>query len=147
VRGLSDLERGARQAPYRDTLLRLAEALGLGESERQQLLASSRRLSVSARVAPAEPTCRGLPAYLTSFVGLEREVAEVRRVLGTTRLLTLTGTGGIGKTRLALQAANELVGAYPDGVWLVELAPLADGALVPQAVATAVGLREQPGRP
>jgi predicted ATPase/DNA-binding XRE family transcriptional regulator len=147
LRGLSDLERGARRAPYRDTVLRLAEALGLGEPERQELLASRRRLSVCPGAPPAEPTRAALPVYLTSFVGREREVAEVRRLLATTRLMTLTGAGGVGKTRLALQAATELVGSYRDGVWLVELAPLADAALVPQTVATAVGVREQPGRP
>src|SRR5215208_3689163 len=63
-----------------------------------------------------------------------------------TQLLTLTGAGGLGKTRLALEVASDLVGAYPDGVWLVELAPLTEGALVPQAVAKAVGVPEQPGR-
>src|SRR5437867_4408786 len=74
-----------------------------------------------------------LPAQLSSFVGREREIAEVRRLLGATRLLTLTGPGGVGKTRLALRAAEEALAAYPDGVWLVELAALADPALVPQA--------------
>ena len=60
--------------------------------------------------------------------------------------MTLTGAGGSGKTRLALEVARDLVGAYPDGVWLVELAPLSEGKLVPQAVAEAVGVPEQPGR-
>src|SRR5262249_14705784 len=87
-----------------------------------------------------------LPAPLTSFVGRVRELAEVTQLLGATRLLTLTGTGGSGKTRLALAAATDLVGAFRDGVWLAELAPLADPALVPQAVARALGLREEPGR-
>jgi predicted ATPase/DNA-binding CsgD family transcriptional regulator len=64
-----------------------------------------------------------------------------------TRLLTLTGVGGSGKTRLALEVARDLVGAYADGVWLVELAPLSEGKLVPQAVARAMRVREQPGRP
>ena len=86
-----------------------------------------------------------LPLQLTSFVGREREVAEVTRLLTTTRLLTLTGAGGCGKTRLALQVAAAVRGAYPDGVWLVELAALADPALVPQAVASALGVREAPG--
>ena len=63
-----------------------------------------------------------------------------------TRLLTLTGAGGCGKTRLALKVARDLVGAYPDGVWLVSLAPLSEPELVPQAVAQALGVREQPGR-
>src|SRR5215203_5391945 len=64
-----------------------------------------------------------------------------------TRLLNLTGTGGCGKTRLALEVAKDLVGAYPDGVWLVELAPLSDSTLIAQAVASTLGVREQPGRP
>ena len=97
-----------------------------------------------------EPTNIGgrhnLPRSLTSFVGREREVVEVEQLLSTTRLLTLTGTGGSGKTRLALEIAKDLVEAYPDGVWLVELAPLAEGALVPQAVAAALSVSEQPDR-
>jgi predicted ATPase/DNA-binding SARP family transcriptional activator/DNA-binding CsgD family transcriptional regulator len=87
-----------------------------------------------------------LPLARTSFVGREREVLEVKRLLAMTKLLTLTGTGGCGKTRLALEVARDLVGSYPDGVWLIELVSLADAALVPQAVAQALGVREQPGR-
>ena len=88
-----------------------------------------------------------LPRQLTSFVGREREMAEVIRLLGTTYLLTLTGVGGAGKTRLALQVAAEITEEYPDGVWLVELAALSDPDHVPQAVASALGVREVPGRP
>jgi predicted ATPase/class 3 adenylate cyclase len=87
-----------------------------------------------------------LPVQLTSFVGREPELAEVGRLLAATRLLTLTGTGGTGKTRLALQAAAGELDAFPDGVWVAELAPLADPALVPQAVAAAAGLVVEPGR-
>jgi predicted ATPase/DNA-binding SARP family transcriptional activator/DNA-binding CsgD family transcriptional regulator len=87
-----------------------------------------------------------LPNAQSSFVGLQQEMVEVRRSLAMTGLLTLTGVGGCGKTRLALEVAKDLVGVYPDGVWLVELAPLSDPALVPQAVAAALGVREQPGR-
>src|SRR5215213_9602647 len=83
----------------------------------------------------------------TSFVGREREILEVKRTLSATRLLTLTGVGGSGKTRLALEVARDLVGSYADGVWLVELAPLSEGTLVPQAIARAMRVREQPGRP
>jgi predicted ATPase/DNA-binding SARP family transcriptional activator len=88
-----------------------------------------------------------LPAARTSFVGREREIVEIKRELTMTRLLSLTGVGGSGKTRLALEVARDLVGAYPDGVWLVELAGLSEGDLVPQAVARAVGVPERPGQP
>jgi predicted ATPase/class 3 adenylate cyclase len=87
-----------------------------------------------------------LPLQVTSFIGREKELAEVKRLLETTRLLTLTGAGGVGKTRLALHAAAEALPRFTEGVWLAELAALADPALVPQAVATAVGIREEPGR-
>ncbi len=87
-----------------------------------------------------------LPAPRSSFVGREREVSEVMRALATTRLVTLTGTGGSGKTRLALEAARDLANTCPGGAWLVELAPLEQETLVPQAVAEALGVREQPGR-
>ncbi len=85
-------------------------------------------------------------ATLTSFVGRVREQGEVRQLLQATWLLTLTGAGGCGKTRLALAVAGEVGADYPDGVWLVELAELADPSLVPQAVAEALGLREEPGQ-
>ncbi len=75
-----------------------------------------------------------LPLQLTSFIGREREIAEIKRLLSVTRLLTLTGSGGCGKTRLALQVAADLLETFNDGVWLVELAPLSDPALVPQTV-------------
>jgi len=88
-----------------------------------------------------------LPIPLTSFIGREREIEEVKLLLSSTRLLTLTGSGGIGKTRLAIQAANDLIKSYKDGVWWVELAPLIDDALVPQVVAQVLGVRESPGEP
>jgi predicted ATPase len=88
-----------------------------------------------------------LPQQVTSVVGREQELAAVRQLLETTRLLTLTGSGGTGKTRLSLQLAAEVLEAYEDGVWLAELAPLTDPALVPQSVAQALGIREEPNRP
>ncbi len=87
-----------------------------------------------------------IPAEVTSFVGRRRELAEIRRLLSTTRLLTLTGPGGVGKTRLALRTAVGLQRAFPDGVWLVELAPLQDPALVAQAVFGALQLHDQSAR-
>jgi predicted ATPase/class 3 adenylate cyclase len=92
------------------------------------------------------PLRHNLPAQLTSFIGRETELAEVHRLLAANRLLTLTGPGGTGKTRLALQAAADCVEAFPHGAWLVELAPLADPALLPQAVAGVLNVQEQRGR-
>ena len=89
---------------------------------------------------PALPN--NLPQQVTSFIGREKEVAEVKGLLNTARLLTLTGSGGSGKTRLSLQAAADLLTGEGDGVWLVELASVADPALVPQAVADALCVRE-----
>jgi hypothetical protein len=86
-----------------------------------------------------------LPLELSNFVGREKELAEVKRLLEDTRLLTLTGSGACGKTRLALAAAGELLEGFEDGVWMVDLAPLADPSLVPQAVASVLDTREQPG--
>jgi predicted ATPase len=101
----------------------------------------------AAPIAPPAAPRHNLPASVTSFVGREREMAEVRERLAATRLLTLTGAGGTGKTRLLLEVAAELSGEYPEGAWLVELAPLADESLVTQEIAAALGVREEPGRP
>jgi predicted ATPase len=94
-----------------------------------------------------DSAAHNLPVQLTSFIGREREMEEARRLLASTRLLTLTGPGGTGKTRLSLQVAGEVLPQFADGAWLVELAPLADAALVPAAVAAVWAVREQPGRP
>jgi predicted ATPase/DNA-binding CsgD family transcriptional regulator len=95
---------------------------------------------------PGRPP-NNLPVELSSFVGRGKELSEVERLLKDNRLLTLTGPGGCGKTRLALAAAEELLGGFEDGVWLVELASLADPSLVQGAVASALGVRELPGHP
>ncbi len=87
-----------------------------------------------------------LPLQLTSFVGRTREKGEVKRLLTRTRLLTLTGPGGCGKTRLALEVASNLLNEYADGVWLAELAPLTDESLVARAVAAAFGVSELPSQ-
>ena len=88
-----------------------------------------------------------LPVQLTSFVGRGAEVIEVRKLLEESRLVTLTGAGGCGKTRLALQAAAEMLDGFADGAWFVDLAPVTDPALVPQAIARALGLQEEHGKP
>jgi len=87
-----------------------------------------------------------LPLQLTTFVGRGTELAEVTRLLAAARLVTLVGAGGVGKTRLALRVAEDLLESYADGVWLVELAPLGDPADVPRTVAAAVGVYESAGQ-
>jgi non-specific serine/threonine protein kinase len=94
--------------------------------------------------SPERPP-HNLPSELSSFVGREEELTEVKRLLENKRLLTLTGSGGCGKTRLALAAARRAVRRFEDGVWMVELASLAEPSLVPQAVAFTLGVRERPG--
>ena len=94
-----------------------------------------------------EATPNNLAQQLTSFVGRKRELDEVRALLRNTRLLTLSGAGGIGKTRLSQQLAAEVLDDFPDGVWFVELAPLSDPRLVPQSVAFVLGVKEEAGHP
>lgn len=99
-------------------------------------------------LGPPSPARRhNLPAQVDSFVGRAGEVARVQGLLREHRLVTLTGAGGSGKTRLAIEVAGELVEAYRDGVWLVELAALQEPTLLPQTVAAALAVREQGGRP
>jgi predicted ATPase len=88
-----------------------------------------------------------LPIQITSLIGRELEIAEVQRLLATTRLLSLTGSGGTGKTRLALELAAAVLDSFRDGVWLVELAPLSDSTLVPVTIATVLGVQQEQGRP
>jgi predicted ATPase/class 3 adenylate cyclase len=88
-----------------------------------------------------------LPRQTTSFIGRTAEMEAIRSLLETSALVTLTGAGGTGKTRLAIQVGAELLDQFPDGVWLVELAPISDPALLPQAAALVLGEREESGRP
>ena len=109
-----------------------------------------RRSAYAGRAGPgvlrlgATPT--NLPLQLTIFVGRDLELADVKRLQGAQRLLTLTGASGVGKTRLALQAASEVQANYPDGVWFVPLAALQDPALLPRTVASMVGVGESRGQ-
>jgi len=87
-----------------------------------------------------------LPVQFTSFVGREADIAQVRDLVIKNRLVTLTGAGGVGKTRMAIQVAGQFSGDSSDGVWYVDLAPITDSDLVPITMARALGLPEQPGR-
>jgi predicted ATPase/DNA-binding SARP family transcriptional activator/Tfp pilus assembly protein PilF len=93
--------------------------------------------------APTPASTSGrMPRPLTPLIGRERELEEITSALRGARLMTLTGAGGVGKTRLAVQAAHEQRGEYPDGVWFVDLTPLSDPAAIPTAIETVLGLRE-----
>ena len=96
---------------------------------------------------PVQEIANNLPQQVTSFIGREREVREIKAQLGTVRLLTLLGMGGLGKTRLSLRVATEVLARFPDGVWFIDLAPLRDAALVASEVAQVLGVREEPSRP
>src|SRR5215472_998581 len=96
-------------------------------------------------MAPEARVTGNLPAELASFVGRRSELAEVRRLLAESRLVTLTGVGGVGKTRLALRAGVGLARAFRAGVWLVQLDRVRDEVLVPQAVAGTLGLQDRVG--
>jgi non-specific serine/threonine protein kinase len=149
VHGVQKLEAGASH-PYRDTVRRLLSAMPLS-------LEDARALEAVAQPAPrnrsriatqaADEVGTVLPAQLTSFIGREQEIHEIVQLLHVARLVTLTGVGGCGKTRLALEVARQVHGQYGDGVWFIELASLADPALVPQAVAASLGIREGSAQP
>ncbi|HET9589239.1 MAG TPA: tetratricopeptide repeat protein [Anaerolineales bacterium] len=146
------------QATYelvRDFLPHQTQLYDLGTHRLKDLIRPEHIYQVTAPGLPADFSelktldlfPHNLPMQLTSFVGREKEIVEVKRQLLGDRLVTLTGPGGTGKTRLALQVGAELLELFPDGVWLVELASLSDPALVPQSVASVLGIREAAGRP
>jgi predicted ATPase/DNA-binding SARP family transcriptional activator len=143
-------QRAAALAQYETCRRLLADELGVAPSPATTVLADRLRTGVveapAVRVAARSPR-HNLPAPLTSFIGRARERAEITDLLATARLLTLVGPGGCGKTRLALETARQVLADYPDGVWLVALASLADPRLVVQAVAGVLGVREVPDRP
>ncbi|HMF27896.1 MAG TPA: helix-turn-helix domain-containing protein, partial [Candidatus Cybelea sp.] len=147
VQAVSALERGYRKVPYRNTLERIADALGLSAEARAALELSARRARGS-RIAEHEATApHNLPRQLTSFLGREQVVDEIAQLVETAPLVSIVGTGGAGKTRLAIETGARLLNRFPDGVWFVELAPLSDPALVAHALASTLNVQESPHRP
>jgi predicted ATPase/transcriptional regulator with XRE-family HTH domain len=141
---ISDLERGVYHAPRRTTVALLADALRLDASDRR-LFESAIRRSRNATSPPASihPSFT-FPAPLTRLVGREAEIDAVIRLIQQehARLVTLTGTAGIGKTRLALAVASQLRSHFPDDIWFVPLASVQDPALIPKSIANSFGLQE-----
>lgn len=149
VHGIQKLERGVTH-PYRDTAQRLSAVLKLSPENEEQFRAAVqpvRRHGTTRRDAPSAQRHHNLPLLLSSFIGRDQEFAHVMAQLEAARLLTLTGVGGCGKTRLALEVAHAIVPKYPDGVWLIELGPVSDPALVAQQVGAVLTVRESPDQP
>ena len=148
TRAVSDLERGVKTRPHPATMRLLADALHLGPEDRAALAQASR--PATALPSPEPLAARStLPLPHTSFVGreAERDLAAEMLQAGNIRLLTLTGPGGVGKTRLSLEIARSIASEFPGGVAFVELAPVTDGTMVIAALAAALGLREDGERP
>jgi predicted ATPase/DNA-binding XRE family transcriptional regulator len=148
AKAVSALERGARRTPYRATVCALEEALDLSPAERGELEAASRRHEFPQRL----PLDHGsgvahtnLPLELTSFVGREIETAEIVRLLEHHRLVTITGSGGVGKTRTAVEIGTMMLHALDHGVWLIELAPLTEGRFISTTIAATLGIDIAPG--
>ncbi len=136
------LEEVMQQATAREPMARYPDAVAFARAFRAAL-----SHIVEVTIPPTPTQTHNLPAQLTSFVGRKREIAEVRRLLGTTRLLTLTGPPGTGKTRLGLKVAAEVLNQFEDGVFFVDLAPISDPSLVASTIAQVFGVTETVEQP
>lgn len=153
AKAVGSYERGDRRAPHRNTLALIVDALGVTGAARDELLSAAdqaRRRGPSAvdfassGEPPAQPN--NLPVARTTFVGRDDDVAKVEALLDRHRLVTLVGSGGVGKTRLAIQVGAGLLDRYSDGVWFVDFAPITDSELVGSVVARPLGMSQQHGQ-
>jgi len=147
VQAVSALERGYRKAPYHVTLERIADALALPQEAREALEHAAPRSRGPRLADHGSALTHNLPRKLTSLFGRDDVVRDIADLLDSAPLVSIVGTGGIGKTRVAIEVGTRLVNRFPHGVWFVELAPLNDAAVVPHALARALHLQESPQRP
>ncbi|MGC2129064.1 MAG: helix-turn-helix domain-containing protein [Candidatus Aquilonibacter sp.] len=149
------LERGNRTSPQRTTLSLLIDALELDHGGRLQLEAAAvkpplprkRALRGSLPEPPPPAERSNLPHSLTRFVGRSAEMVLLLELIREHKLVTITGVGGVGKTRMAIELGLHLLDQFPDGIWLIELAALRDASLLPQAISAVLNISEIPGRP
>lgn len=146
VRGISDLERGARTTPRLETVAMLADGLRLSDTDRASLLAAR---GAHADDRPSLSSWPELPAPSTPLVGRKAEIDQVASILQEhdTRMATLTGPGGVGKTRVALEVAHRIAGELPDGVVFIDLSPVQEPEMVLPAIASRLGMAPAPDRP
>lgn len=145
---------GATRELVRDALPENTELFDIGEKRLKDLLRPEHLYQLNILEIPStfpplktlDAFLNNLPTQLTTFIGRENEIAEVKQELESHRLVTLTGSGGTGKTRLSLQVAADLLEKFDHGVWFVELAPLTDSDLIPQTILSTMGVQEQPGK-
>jgi non-specific serine/threonine protein kinase len=147
VNTVADLEQRRHQRTHKLTAERLADALGVPGPTRDAFIAAARGRASAAELPSAPEPAGNLPAQLASFIGREQELSALRSLAGSGRLVTLTGAGGCGKTRLSLRLAAELQDECADGAWLVELAAVGDEDGVAAAIVAALGVAGQPGPP
>jgi predicted ATPase/transcriptional regulator with XRE-family HTH domain len=154
IDAISALERGTRRSPQRQTLALLIEALRIDGAARAEFVAAAARPATPRQKSDDRPPAplpvkrnHNLPFALTSFIGRVDECAVLAERVQTERLLTLVGAGGVGKTRLAIELGHAVLDRFADGVWLVELAPIRDPALIVPAICAALGVREEPDVP
>jgi predicted ATPase/transcriptional regulator with XRE-family HTH domain len=139
-------ERGLRRAPHRETFALLARALSLSGERYEELALAAERARLRGPQEHSPPT-HNLPLQLTTLVGRDAVVADVRKLTAQARLVTLVGTGGIGKTRTALAVASQVFQDFRDGVWFADLSALDDPALVAGTIAIALGVAQRADRP
>ena len=145
IAAIGALERGARQRPYRATIRLLAEALSLSVNDRLELERAAQRGARSvSTTAQGVTAATNLPVHFSSFVGRERDLTNVGAMLAGQRLVTLVGTGGVGKTRLALSAAEHFIASNStdglEGAWFVDVSTLNDGKITVAAIASSMGV-------